>query len=123
MEFGSPVTKDASLARGLALLQQLVGAGGGQPIADLFQGLGVQPDTFRHKFEPPRVIRALAGFIVQQPTGDTGGILTSPVSSYSILFRQHLPQPSQSASHSGVVDFRRGMVSQNFGRRFVMVSK
>ena len=41
----------------------------------------------------------------------------SPVSSYSILLRQHFPQPSQSASHSAAVISESGTSSQNRGRR------
>lgn len=41
---------------------------------------------------------------------------TSPVSSYSSLFRQHLPQPSQSASHSAGVIWSSGTVFQNWSR-------
>ncbi len=41
---------------------------------------------------------------------------TSPVSSSSSLFRQHLPQPSQSASHSSRRHLRSGFLSQNRGR-------
>ena len=42
---------------------------------------------------------------------------TSPVSSSSSLLRQHLPQPSQSASHSFCVMRSSGVVSQKRGRR------
>ncbi len=42
---------------------------------------------------------------------------TSCVSESSSLFRQHLPQPSHSASHSLGVIFFSGTCSQNFGRR------
>ena len=97
---GRPRSADASRTGGLPSCKQLVGAGLRQPVGDLRQGLRATAARI-----PARYCWRLSYCVQRQVSPSsrrqaTRVKATSPVSSYSSLFRQHLPQPSHSASHS-----------------------
>src|SRR6056297_3763690 len=56
----------------LALVKQLIGAGFGQPVGVALNRVGFERDAFRYELLADGILRAAAGGIVEQATGDSG---------------------------------------------------